>query len=207
MTRIKICGITNMIDAINAVRLNVDMLGFVFYEKSKRYITSRTAVDIINELPPYIGKVGVFVDEPRDSVMDIADAAGLDTLQFHGDETDEYCKYFQGKFKIIKAFRLKDKKDLKKINSYNTDFYLLDTYRPDSIGGTGDVFDWKMLRDFEILKPVILSGGLGPDNVSDAIQEVAPYAVDVSTGVETEPGRKDLSLVKKFVENVRRAGL
>ena len=95
-------------------------------------------------------------------------------------------------------------KDLKKINDYDTDFYLLDTYKADSIGGTGETFDWKILNDFEILKPVILSGGLTPENVSAAIKEIAPYAVDVSTGVEASPGKKDLTLMKKFVENVRK---
>jgi phosphoribosylanthranilate isomerase len=100
MTRIKICGITNKIDAVNAAKLNVDMLGFVFYEKSKRCVTAHAVADIINELPPYIGKVGVFVDEPAENVNKIAEYAGLDVLQFHGDETPEYCKSFMGRFKV-----------------------------------------------------------------------------------------------------------
>lgn len=204
MTRIKICGITNKIDAVNAAELGVDMLGFVFYSKSKRYVSAAMAEDIINELPPRIGKVGVFVDETREFVIKVAEDAGLNVLQFHGDETPEYCAYFKGRFKVMKAFRLKDKSDLKVINDYDTDYYLLDTYNRDSIGGTGETFDWKMLKDFEILRPVILSGGLTPANVSSAIKETVPYAVDVSTGVEASPGKKDLALVKKFVENVRR---
>lgn len=204
MTRIKICGITNKIDALAAAELGVDMLGFVFYKNSKRYVDPRTAEDIINELPPSIRRVGVFVDETRDDVCRIAQDVFLDTLQFHGDETPAYCASFGNKYKVIKAFRLKDKEDLKKINDYGTDFYLLDTYKRDSIGGTGATFDWKILKDFEILKPVILSGGLTPGNVGSAIKEIAPFGVDVSTGVENSPGKKDPALMKKFVENVRK---
>ena len=122
---IKICGITNKLDAVNAARLGVDMLGFVFYEKSKRHVSSSLARDIINELPPHIGKVGVFVNKSKDAVISIAQDAGLNTLQFHGDETPEYCAYFKDKYKVLKAFRLKAGKDLEKINNYDTDFYLL----------------------------------------------------------------------------------
>ena len=206
MTRIKICGITNKVDAINASALGIDMLGFVFYKNSKRYADPMAVEDIANELPPAVKKAGVFVDEEADKVREIAQNASLDILQFHGSETPEYCKSFKASYKVIKAFRLKSKGDLKAINDYDTDYYLLDTYKADSIGGTGETFDWKMLKDFEILKPVILSGGLKPDNVALAIKEVAPYAVDVSTGVESSPGKKDMELMKRFVENVRRAG-
>lgn len=204
MTKIKICGITNKVDAFSASQLGVDMLGFVFYSESKRYVEPMTAADIINEVPQDILKVGVFVDEDKDTILRIAEDAFLDALQFHGDETPDFCDYFKGKYKVIKAFRLKDRKDLARINSYDVDFYLPDTYKRDSIGGTGETFDWKILKDFELLKPVILSGGLTPANVGSAIKEVAPFAVDVSTGVERLPGRKDLALMKKFVENVRR---
>jgi len=203
MTRIKICGITNKIDAIEAAKLGVDMLGFVFYKKSKRYVGPMVAGDIANELPPHIAKVGVFVDEKREDVVRIAEDASLDMLQFHGSETPEYCAYFRGKYKVIKAFRLNDKKDLRQVNNYDVDFYLFDTYKSDSIGGTGETFDWNLLKDYEILKPVILSGGLNPENVLRAIKEVAPYGVDVATGVEKSPGKKDPALIKRFVEKVR----
>lgn len=204
MTKIKICGITNKKDALGAVSLGADMLGFVFYNKSKRYVEPNKAKDIINELPPYVANVGVFVDEKAEKVSEIAEDLSLDILQFHGDESPSYCDDFKDRFKVIKAFRLKDKKDLKTINDYNVDFYLLDTYKPDTIGGTGETFDWKILKDFEFLKPIILSGGLTPKNVAGAIKEVAPYGVDVSTGVEELAGKKDLELMKKFVENVRK---
>lgn len=204
MTRIKICGITNKKDALDAARLGVDMLGFVFYAKSKRYVEPRTVSDIANELPPRMARVGVFVNEAKEKVLEIAQDASLDMLQFHGDETPEYCSAFRNEYKVIKAFRLKDKKDLNAMNNYDVDYILLDTYKTDSIGGTGETFDWGMLKDFEILKPVILSGGLNPSNVAKAIKDIAPYGVDVSTGVETSPGRKDLKLMEKFVTNVRK---
>jgi phosphoribosylanthranilate isomerase len=204
MTRIKICGITNKIDALAAAQLGVDMLGFVFYAKSKRYVEPSVAGDIINELPPSMRRVGVFVDEGRDKVLETAQNVLLDTLQFHGDETPEYCSSFRNRYTVIKAFRLKDKNDLKKINDYDADFFLFDTYKRDSIGGTGETFDWKILKDFEVLKPMILSGGLTPANVGSAIREAAPYGVDVSTGVEELPGKKSLELMKQFVENVRK---
>lgn len=203
--KIKICGITNKIDAINASRLGIDMMGFVFYKKSKRFIEPLAAKDIINELPPDIVKVGVFVDEDADKVRSIAEEAGLNALQFHGSETPEFCKEFKEDFKVIKAFRLNGKQDLRKINDYDADYYLLDTFKADVIGGTGEVFDWKILKDFELLKPVILSGGLNAANVGRAIREIVPYGVDVSSGVEDAPGKKDAQLMKKFVEEVRKA--
>ena len=205
MTKIKICGITNKIDAIRAAERGVEMLGFVFYKESKRYVEPMTVEDIVNELPPSMGKVGVFVDEEIKKVNKAAENASLNILQFHGDETPEYCASFRGRYKVIKAFRLKDIKDLKRINDYDVDFYLFDTYKSDSIGGTGETFDWKILKDFEVLKPVILSGGLNPENVSRAIKEIVPYGVDVSTGVEASPGRKSAELMKRFVEKVRKA--
>ena len=204
MTKIKICGITNKIDALSASELGVDMLGFVFYKKSKRYVTPELAEDIINELPPYIGKVGIFVDESREDVIKIAEDAGLNMLQFHGNESPEYCASFRDKYKVIKAFRVKAKSDLKTVNDYDTDYYLFDTHDSGCVGGTGKKFDWSILKDFEILKPMILSGGLSPDNVENAIKELSPFAVDVSSGIESAPGKKDIALLKKFVTNVRK---
>ena len=204
MTKIKICGITNKIDALAASELGVDMLGFVFYKKSRRYVTPAMAEDIINELPPLIEKVGVFVDEKREDVIKIAEDTGLDILQFHGLDSPEYYSYFKDKYKVIKAFRVKERADLKMVNDYETDYYLFDTYEDNCAGGTGKRFDWSILQDFEILKPFILSGGLNPDNVRRAIKEVAPYAVDVSSGVESAPGKKELILLKKFVTNARK---
>jgi phosphoribosylanthranilate isomerase len=204
MTRIKICGITNKVDALAAADLGVDMLGFVFYGKSKRCVAPKMARDIVNELPESILKVGVFVDEERDKVLDIAADVSLDILQLHGDETPEYCALLKDDYKVMKAFRIKDNTSLRNINGYTADFYLFDTYQKSSPGGTGETFDWKLLKDFEVLKPFFLSGGLSPDNVGKAISEVAPYGVDASSGIESSPGKKDIGLLKKFVTNVRR---
>lgn len=204
MTKIKICGITNKPDALAAAELGVDMLGFVFYGKSKRCVDANTVRDIVNELPESILKVGVFVDEDKDRVLDIASDVSLDILQLHGDETPEYCASLSGGYKVMKAFRIKDKTSLRHVNDYAVDYYLFDTYDKSLAGGTGKTFDWKILKDFEVLKPFILSGGLNPENVGKAIVEVAPYGVDVSGGVESAPGKKDITLLKKFVANVRR---
>lgn len=206
MTKIKICGITNKKDALLAAALGADMLGFVFYEKSGRHIEPRAAADIINELPETIGRVGVFVDEERARVLEIAREASLDTLQFHGAETPAYCALFRDGYKVIKAFRLKGPESFKGINGYDADIFLLDTYVEGSPGGTGRAFDRKILKDFEFLRPVLLSGGLDPANVSAVIKEFAPYGVDVSTGVEASPGKKDSVMMKRFVENIRKAG-
>ena len=205
MIKIKICGITNKEDAITASKLGVDMLGFVFYKKSKRYVEAKIVRDIANELPPYIAKVGIFVYENKDKVIEIAEDCLLDILQFHGDEDPDYCRSFKGSYKVIKAFRLKDKSSLKGINDYDVDFYMLDTYSTAAKGGTGKSFDLKIIEDFEFLKPVILSGGLTPENVAQVIQRFPPYGVDASSGVEASPGKKDPDLMKKFVEKVRKA--
>lgn len=204
MTKIKICGITNKQDAINASSLGVDMLGFVFYKKSKRYVEPKVERDIVSALPPSVIKVGVFVDEDKSKVLDIAENCELGMLQFHGDEDPGYCDSFRSSCKIIKAFRIKDKNSLKGINDYDVDFYMLDTYSEKSKGGTGKSFDWKIIEDLEFLKPVILSGGLAPENVAQAIQKFPPYGVDVSSGVEEAPGKKNLELMRKFVENIRK---
>ncbi|MDP3791042.1 MAG: phosphoribosylanthranilate isomerase [Candidatus Omnitrophota bacterium] len=205
MTKIKICGITNKKDAVEAAELGADMLGFVCYKKSKRYVEPKTIMDIANELPDRIAKVGVFVDEEAGKVSEIAQNCLLDTLQFHGDESPEYCARFKGAYKIIKAFKIKDKDSLKGINDYDVDFYMLDTHSDKLKGGTGKSFDWKIIENFEFLRPVILSGGLNPSNVGQAIDKVFPYGVDVSSGIEESPGKKDLKLMKEFVENVRKS--
>jgi phosphoribosylanthranilate isomerase len=205
MTKIKICGITNIDDAVTAANLGADMLGFVFYKKSKRYIEPHKVREIVNELPPSIGRVGVFVDEDADAVRDIAVESGLNMLQFHGDEAAEYCRLFND-YKTIKAFRIKDRLSLKGINAYDVDYYMLDTYSEAAKGGTGKSFDWKIVTDFEFLRPIILSGGLTVETIARAIQEVAPYGVDVSSGVEERPGKKDIKLMTKFIDTVRRIG-
>ena len=203
MTRIKICGITNKQDALEAVRLGVDALGFVFAHSSRRVIP-RMVQEIVELLPPFISRVGVFVDEDKEKVKKIANSCHLTTLQFHGEEAPSYCQGFREK--IVKAFSIKDTSVLEKIPEYEVDAYLLDSYSPLRYGGTGKTFDWDIAREIkEFGVPIILSGGLNPDNVKEAIERVRPYAVDVGSGVEAREGKKDPEKLKSFVMKVRRA--
>ena len=204
MTKIKICGITNKEDALWAIRLKVDALGFIF-AYSPRRVNPRIAQEIIELLPPFISIVGVFVNEDRKRVKEIAERCCLTTLQFHGEESPSYCQGF--KQKVIKAFRIKDKKILEKILQYQgkIDACLLDTYSPFQHGGTGRIFNWDIAKEVKKLElPIILSGGLNPDNIGEAISKVRPYAVDVSSGVEKKPGKKDLEKLRNFVRIVRK---
>ena len=204
MTKIKICGLTNKEDAKEAARLGADFAGFIFYKRSPRYIEPKDARAIAGTLPAEVIKVGVFVDERLETISEAARLAGLDMAQLHGEEGPEHCSFVRKRIKVIKAFRTRDAKDLEKINEYDADFYLLDTYREGKPGGTGEAFDWNILSDKRFSRPVILSGGLRPDNVREAIQKVSPYGVDVSSGVEKSPGKKDFILMRKFIENVRK---
>jgi len=202
MTKIKVCGITNENDALQAVKLGVDALGFVFAE-SPRKVSSKKVKEIVSLLPPFVSTVGVFVNEDEEKVKEIAQACSLTILQFHGEESPSYCHQFEQK--VIKSFQVKDEEILNKIFQYKVDAYLLDTYSVDKRGGTGKTFNWKIakkVKELEVL--VILSGGLNPENVAQAIIEVKPYAVDVSSGVEKERGRKDYQKLKDFVRRVKR---
>jgi len=203
MIKVKICGITNFEDAQTAVLAGCDMLGFVFYEKSPRYIRPDRAGDIISSLPGEVEKVALFVNEQKKTIIDILNQIKeIDILQFHGDETPDYCNAFNKR--IIKAIRVKNKDSVKQMASYNVNFFLLDAFKKDVYGGTGENFEWKLARNAKAYNvPIILSGGLNPENVKEAIELVEPYAVDVSSGVEISPGRKDPELIKKFIQEVR----
>ena len=199
MTRVKVCGITSSEDALCSVRLGATALGFVFYEKSPRFVTPVAAGEIIRRLPPFVTKVGVFVNAGADYLREARDAAGFDIYQFHGDETPEFCAAFGEDY--IKVIRVKDAGSLDTVELYDTDAFLFDTYSPDAYGGTGENFSWDVLSSRKLEgKFVILSGGLNPDNVRDAIRAVNPYAVDVSSGVESSPGVKDHLEIKRFIE-------
>lgn len=207
MVRIKICGITNLEDALSSIEAGSDALGFVFYKKSPRYITPQKAVDIIRYLPKKVIKIGVFVNAEEKIIKHIAKLCGLDILQFHGEESPEFCKKFKG-YKIIKAFRIKDKIDFKNILRYHTFAYLFDTFVESKIGGTGRKFNWNLIRDIDSLKrPVFLSGGLTDKNVKGAIKYVHPDWVDVSSSVEIRPGKKNHKKVKQFIKVVKEASL
>jgi len=203
MIKVKICGLTNLEDALTATEAGADVLGFILYPKSKRFIKVKDVRKITSELPPFVIKAGVFVNEDPRNVLEILSYAYLDLAQLHGDETPEECEYI-GANRVIKVFRLKEIGEVEKIEPYigKIRAILLDTYSKDSYGGTGKTFNWEIAKAvkerFDI--PVILSGGLNPENVAEAIKEVNPYAVDVSSGVETEPGKKDHKKVKAFVK-------
>jgi len=197
--KVKICGITNLEDAVAAVAAGCDALGFVFFKKSPRYIPPEKARAIIAELPAGMLKVGIFVNPKEESARRIARFCKLDLLQFHGQESAQFCRRFKG-YKIIKAFRVRDKIDLKKILKYQTFAYLFDTLVRSKPGGTGKKFDWGLLRYLkEIKQPIFLSGGLNAQNVKRAIQAGRPDWVDVSSSLEVRPGKKDRSKIRKFM--------
>ena len=200
--KIKICGITNIEDAKRAVELGADMIGFVFFKGSKRYIDPASAKEIIKEIPPEITKVGVFVNENLDNLRKIKEIAGFDIFQLHGSETPEFCLKIDDEY--IKAFRIKNGKEFSRLDLYNTNFFLFDTYVEKEYGGTGRTFDWKIIADAKLNeKFVILSGGLNPKNVANAVKIAKPNAVDVSSGVERIPGKKDYNKLRKFIKAVR----
>jgi len=206
MLRIKICGITNTEDAFAAISYGADALGFVFYRKSPRSVNPETARSIISSLPPMVTSVGVFVDEDMTNLEKIVANTGLDIVQLHGSEPPEY---FNLNKKTIKAIRVKDLSDLKLLNQYKSAAaFLLDTYSPDSIGGTGHVFNWEIAIEAKKLGRIILAGGLTPDNIEEAVNMVQPYAIDVASGVEGSiKGKKDHTKLRLFIERARKASL
>ena len=201
MTRVKICGITNKDDALAAAKLGAWALGFIFYKQSPRYVSPFKAKKIIDELPPFVTPVGVFVNLKEGAVMDIAEFCGISTLQLHGDESPQYCRRLK-KFKLIKAFRVKEDFNISGLGEYPVSAYLFDGHEKGVFGGTGKTFDWEVIKDKKIPKPVILSGGLSPENVAGAVRGLSPYAVDVSSGVEKEPGKKDYGKMEIFLRNL-----
>ena len=200
--RVKICGITRLEDALHAVNAGADALGFVFYDKSPRHVSASQAAAICTALPPFITRVGLFVDAPADFVKNVLQAVSLDLLQFHGDETPAYCAQFGKSY--IKAVRVQATTNLLK---YAADFdgacgLLLDAYVSGVPGGTGESFDWKLIpKNFP--RPIVLSGGLTPGNVATAVEQTRPWAVDVSSGVESSQGIKDPQKVAQFISNAK----
>jgi phosphoribosylanthranilate isomerase len=201
-TRVKICGITNLADAQAAVEAGADALGFNFYEKSPRFVPLKTAAEISKQLPPFVMRVGVFVNAPEELILRAISEAGLTLLQFHGDEPPEFCTQFG--LMSMKAFRIRDAESLKGIPNYQTDAYLLDAFSPTAIGGTGEKFNWDLAVEAQKFgKPIFLAGGLTPENVAGAVRKVQPFGVDVSSGVESSPGKKDHAKVRAFVSAVK----
>jgi phosphoribosylanthranilate isomerase len=198
--RIKICGITNLRDAVAAVEAGADALGFVF-APSPRQVTPEQAREIIGELPPFVTTVGLVVNQdPRP----ILEACFLDVIQFHGDETPEEVAAVDRR--CYRAFRLRSEADLEPLPTFSCSAYLLDAYVPGVPGGTGQRFPWSLAENAKRFgRPVIVAGGLTPENVALCIRTTRPYGVDVSSGVEAEPGRKDHQLVRSFIANARAA--
>ena len=194
-TRVKMCGTTRREDALAAVRLGVDALGFIFYEKSPRYIAPENAAALFKCLPPFIDRVGVFVDAPLADVVQTA-RLGLSYVQLHGGESPDYCRDLREALPfcgLIKAFRVGAESRANDFTSYAScvDAFLLDTYIKGASGGTGLVFDWSIIDRLQLQCPVILAGGLSPANVALAIAAVHPYAVDINSAIEVQPGIKD----------------
>ena len=202
--KVKICGITNLPDAQAAAEAGADVLGFVFYEGSPRFVSFDAAAEIIRELPPFIIKVGVFVNAAEDFVLRAVRDCGLNLLQFHGDETPDYCLQFG--LMSMKAFRVRDASSLEAVRHYPTDAWLLDAYNPDKLGGTGEAFNWDLAREAQTWgRPIFLAGGLTPENAGEAIRRAQPYGLDVSSGVEVSPGRKDHSKIRAFIQAAAQA--
>jgi phosphoribosylanthranilate isomerase len=201
MVRVKICGITNLADAMAAIEAGADALGFVF-APSPRQLTLSEAARIIDRLPPLIFKVGIFVNEGLHEVQRIMAACPLHLAQLHGSEDPEYCREVFDQ-RVIKSFQVRDESVLEDIPHYRVGAYLLDAYHPELKGGSGHTFDWDIARLATELGPIILSGGLTPENVAQAVAQVRPYAVDVSTGVESAPGKKDHDCVREFIHKAK----
>jgi phosphoribosylanthranilate isomerase len=200
--RIKICGITNIPDALGAVEAGADALGFIFHEPSPRNVHPTQAAAVIRELPPFVSKVGVFVNASRERIEATIAECGIDTVQFHGDETQEFCAAFP-RVKGIKAFRVRGKETLLEMAGFPDQAWLMDSFVPGQYGGSGVGFNWSIAQEAALLHHVVLAGGLHAGNVGEAIRKVRPYAVDVSSGVEKSPGQKDREKVRAFISAVR----
>ena len=201
-TQVKICGITNLDDAQAAVEAGADALGFVFYNKSPRNMTIPAVARIFRKTRLRILRVGVFVNAPKDFVLRAVAECGLSLLQFHGDETPEFCTQFD--VMSMKAFRIRDAESLKELPKYPTTAWLLDALSAENPGGTGEKFNWDLAVEAQKFgRPFFLAGGLTPENVADAVRRVKPFGVDVSSGVESSPGKKDHAKVQAFIRAVR----
>jgi len=202
IVKVKICGLTNYLDAAAAVDLGADLLGFNFYPKSPRFITLEQAAQIINKLPAFIHVAGVFVNASLDQIKEAISECNLDWVQLHGDESPEFCESLLSiNVRTMKAIRVKDQEDIERAESFFTDAVLLDAFDPEKYGGTGLTFDWNIIG--HINKRIFLAGGINPDNVAAAI-ELGVYGIDVCSGIEARPGKKDHRKMKKLFKNIQR---
>lgn len=206
-TRIKVCGITTLEDALSAVQNGADALGFIFVESSPRYITPEEAREITSQLPPFVHFVGVFLDQDPVEVEEIVEYCHLSYVQLHGKEGVEYCfelAHSISPCRLVKAFRVGQGTDAEDFKPYETcvSGFLLDTLVAGQEGGTGKIFDWSLIDSLELKLPLILAGGLSPENVADAVKAVRPFAVDVNSGVEDEPGKKNVEKLRALIAEV-----
>ncbi|KAA0442580.1 MAG: phosphoribosylanthranilate isomerase [Candidatus Thioglobus sp.] len=201
-TKIKICGFTDVHNALESAFLGIDAIGLVFYSKSPRYVEVETALEIVNALPPFISRVGLFVNADSSFIDEVLCEVPLDTLQFHGDESPLECAQYTMPF--IKALRVNSETNIVKLagDYHQASGLLLDSANGEAFGGTGNSFDWNLAK-LKIDLPIILAGGLNPATVAEAISQVNPYAVDVSSGVESSKGIKDIAKIKQFVNSVK----
>jgi len=201
VVKVKICGLTNYKDAAAAVDMGADILGFNFYPESPRFITPEKAMEIIKKLPAFVDIAGVFVNDSFDKIRETVSQCQLDWVQLHGDESPQFCQVFLSlNVKTMKALRVRDQADIDRANSFFTDAILLDAFHPERYGGTGLTFDWNIIG--HIGKRVFLAGGINPDNAAAAI-ELGVYGIDVCSGIESQPGRKDHKKMKKLFDNIR----
>lgn len=204
MVRVKICGITNVEDALAACEAGADAIGFVFHAKSPRVVTPEQAALIVRQVPPFVTTVGVFVNAPRKRLQEIVKATGIDMVQLHGDEPPSACRGVGRR--VIKAVALKAESDLARLAEYRVDAYLVEGAPAGVYGGSGERADWGLAAKARTYGRIILAGGLTAENVAQAIAAVRPYAVDVSSGVEARPGKKDPARVAAFIQEAKKAG-
>ncbi len=202
--RVKICGITNLEDALAAAEFGADAVCFVLYPNSPRCIKPAQAESIIAQLPPYVTTVGVFANQDMEEIRKIMLQCGFDLAQLQGEESPAFCREFGPR--VVKAIRVKDKDSLEAMSHYSVRAFVLDTYREGQFGGTGERFDWDLALLAKRYGRIILAGGLTPENVRDAVAKVGPYGVDVSSGVEQKVGQKDHKKIKQFIETVKSVG-
>jgi len=206
MVKVKICGITNLSDARRAVEAGADFLGFNFYLKSSRYIAPAAARRIVQGLPPGVASVGVFVNEPEPEMLAIARRVGLDYVQLHGDETAEVVSRMRRSFRVIKAVRVRDSFRVSQLRNFKrASSILLDGFDARLRGGTGKSFNWKLAKSAGRKRQIFLAGGLTPENVAAAVSAARPFAIDVCSGVESRPGKKDAARMRALVAAVRPA--
>nr|MBU1328219.1 phosphoribosylanthranilate isomerase [Candidatus Omnitrophota bacterium] len=208
--RVKFCGITSVEDRNNAIAAGADAIGIVFFKDSPRFVALKKAERIVKDMPPFISAVGVFVNEVLEFIEECVERCDLNAVQLHGDEDVKYCFKFKDLnlkgVKLIKGIRIKDKESLVSIENCPSDAIILDAYKKGMYGGTGQGFDRSLaIIAKEYGKNIILSGGLNPDNVYNIIKEIKPYGVDVSSGIESSPGKKNIELMERFIEEVKRA--